>query len=157
METYPLTSKYAPPCYQYHILSTVRNLPPEIMGKKTKLTSSDPHISYPDMCLNALGIWPVKIKASGLTALPLHRTPSRYKSPSCAERTQGDRGAEFPLPRTLNRVRFAHAGDLYSSICGGVLAAAMTAGCWYGAGHLKSTPMGNSFYLHNAYKIVVSG
>jgi len=122
METYPLTSKYAPPCYQYHILSTVRNLPPEIMGKKTKLTSSDPHISYPDMCLNALGIWPVKIKASGLTALPLHRTPSRY-----------------------------------SSICGGVLAAAMTAGCWYGAGHLKSTPMGNSFYLHNAYKIVVSG
>jgi len=28
-----------------------------------------------------------------------------YKSPSCAERTQGDSGAEFPLPRTLNRVR----------------------------------------------------
>ena len=36
----------------------------------------------------------------------------KYKSPSCAERTQGDRGAEFPLPRTLNRVRSAHAGDL---------------------------------------------
>jgi len=36
-----------------------------------------------------------------------------YKSPSCAERTQGDHGAEFRLPRTLNRVRSAHAGDLY--------------------------------------------
>jgi len=28
-----------------------------------------------------------------------------------AERTQGDR-AKFPLPRTLNRVRSQHAGDL---------------------------------------------
>jgi len=38
---------------------------------------------------------------------------SDYKSPSCTERTQGDHGAEFTLPRTLNRVRSAHAGDLY--------------------------------------------